>query len=84
MKICGIICEFNPLHNGHLYIIDQAKQKADVVICLMSGNFSQRGLPCVIDKYSRAKLAISAGADMVIELPFAYAVNNADEFALEQ
>lgn len=81
MKICGIICEFNPLHNGHEYLIKQAKDQGYKVLCLMSGNFSQRGIPCVLDKYTRAKLAIKAGASIVIELPFIYAVNSADQFA---
>lgn len=81
MKICGIICEFNPLHNGHQYLINEARKENDFIVCLMSGNFSQRGLPCSMDKYTRAKLAILAGADIVIELPFVYAVNSADQFA---
>ena len=50
MKICGIICEFNPLHNGHEYLIREAKQMGYNVLCLMSGNFTQRGLPAVLDK----------------------------------
>ena len=81
MKFCGIICEFNPLHNGHEYLISKAKEKGYHVICLMSGNFSQRGLPCCMSKFERAKLAIMAGASIVLELPTVYAVNNADEFA---
>lgn len=81
MKICGIICEFNPLHNGHLYLIKKAKELGYNVLCLMSGNFSQRGLPCVMDKYTRAKIAIEAGASVVVELPFIHAVNSADQFA---
>ncbi len=81
MKISGIICEFNPLHNGHEYLIQEAKSMSDFCICLMSGNFSQRGLPCSLDKFSRAKLAVLAGADMVIELPTCFATNGADEFA---
>lgn len=81
MKICGIICEFNPLHNGHEYLIKQAKSQGYTVICLMSGNFTQRGLPARVEKYDRAKAAIMAGASMVLELPFVYAVNGADEFS---
>jgi len=81
MKICGIICEFNPLHNGHLYIIEKAKIQGYHVLCLMSGNFTQRGTPTILDKFSRAELAIRAGATAVIELPFIYAVNSADQFA---
>ena len=81
MKICGIICEFNPLHNGHEHLIRVAKSKYDYVICLMSGNFTQRGKPTCLCKYDRAALAITAGADMVLEFPTIFAVNGADEFA---
>ena len=81
MKICGIICEFNPLHNGHEHLIQTAKKQYDYVLCLMSGNFTQRGKPACLDKFERAKLAISAGADIVIEFPTIFAVNGADEFA---
>ena len=81
MKISGIICEFNPLHNGHCLIINEAKKNSDFVVCLMSGNFSQRGLPCCMNKHTRASLAIAAGADIVLELPVAFATNGADEFA---
>ena len=81
MKICGIICEFNPLHNGHEFLINQAKQMGYEVLCLMSGNFTERGEPTILDKYTRSRLAINAGASAVIELPFVYAVNSADQFA---
>ena len=81
MKICGIICEFNPLHNGHEYLIREAKALGYTVICLMSGNWTQRGLPASIEKYTRAKTAIQAGASVVLELPFIYSVNSADHFA---
>lgn len=82
MKFCGIICEFNPFHNGHEYIIEQAKEKSkENVICLMSGDFVQRGTPAIVDKYVRAKSAIMAGASMVVELPTIYACSNAENFA---
>lgn len=83
MKICGIICEYNPFHNGHLYLLEQAKAQtnADAIVCIMSGNFVQRGEIAVMDKYTRAKHAILAGADAVIELPTAYATANAELFA---
>ncbi|HCM89906.1 MULTISPECIES: nucleotidyltransferase [Vagococcus] len=82
MKSCGVIVEYNPFHNGHKYHIEQARKKsqADVIVAVMSGNFLQRGEPAVIDKWLRAKEALSNGADLVIELPFAYAVQSADYF----
>ena len=83
MKICAIICEYNPFHNGHLYQIQQAKalSGADAILCLMSGNFVQRGEAAVMDKYTRAKHAVLAGADVVIELPTVFATSNAELFA---
>ena len=68
--ITGIVCEYNPFHNGHLYQIEKAKAMgADKIVCVMSGNFVQRGTPAIIDKYSRTEMALKAGADMVFELP---------------
>lgn len=83
MKICAIICEYNPFHNGHLYQLRQAKalSGADAVICLMSGNFLQRGEPAVLNKYTRAKHAVLAGADAVLELPAVFSCSNAELFA---
>ena len=82
MNFCGIVCEFNPFHNGHEYIINKAKQMTgDEIICLMSGNFVQRGEPAIQEKYSRAKNAIYAGANVVLELPTIYACSNAENFA---
>lgn len=83
MKICAIICEYNPFHNGHLYQLREAKKRsgADAVICLMSGNFVQRGEAAIMDKYTRARHAVLAGADAVIELPTAFATSNAEIFA---
>ncbi len=83
MKICGIICEYNPFHNGHLYQLREAKRLsgADAIVCLMSGNFVQRGEAAIIDKYTRAKHAVLAGADVVIELPTPFATANAELFA---
>lgn len=82
MNFCGLICEFNPFHNGHEYIIQAAKEKTESeVICLMSGNFVQRGTPAITDKYTRAKHAVSAGANAVLELPTIYACSNAENFA---
>ena len=83
MKVCGIITEYNPLHNGHLYHIEQARKQSecDVLIAVMSGNFVQRGEPAVIDKWKRAEAAIRNGVDAVIELPFVYATQSASVFA---
>jgi predicted nucleotidyltransferase len=83
MKAYGFIAEFNPFHNGHKLFIDKIKQKyhPDVLIAVMSGNFVQRGDFAVLDKWSRAKVAIENGVDLVIELPFAYAVQPAQYFA---
>lgn len=78
----GIICEFNPFHNGHKYLIQKAKHLAnEPVIAIMSTSFTQRGEVAVTDKFSRAKSALLGGADLVIELPVAYAVANAEVFA---
>ena len=84
MKITGIIAEYNPFHNGHLYQIRKAREStgADYIIVVMSGNHMQRGTPALIDKYSRAKMALSGGADMVIELPTCYATASAEYFAM--
>ena len=81
MKLAAIICEFNPLHTGHKRLIDYAKNVADKVVCIMSGNFTQRGLPACADKYSRATHAILAGADLVVELPTVFATASAENFA---
>lgn len=83
MKVAGIICEFNPYHKGHKYLIDnlRADIKPDVVVGVMSGDFMQRGFPAMWDKYTRAKTAITQGVDLVIELPARYAVTAAPDFA---
>ncbi len=84
MKAAGIICEYNPLHNGHLYHIKQTRDicNADHIICVMSGDFTQRGEPACCDKYLRAKMALLAGCDIVIELPVRYAASSAEGFAV--
>ena len=83
MKICGIVAEYNPFHNGHKYQIEQTKKltNCDCVIAVMSGNFIQRGLPALFDKWTRAKMAIENGVDIVIELPACYATSSAEFFA---
>lgn len=83
MRSCGVIVEYNPLHNGHLYHLKRARQlsSADVIVAVMSGSFLQRGEPSLLDKWTRTDLALAAGADVVIELPVAFAVQPADYFA---
>ncbi len=81
MSITGIICEYNPFHKGHAKQIRYLKQRQDAVVCLMSGNFVQRGHPAIFDKMSRARAAISCGADLVLELPVQYALSSAENFA---
>jgi len=83
MKAAGIICEFNPFHNGHNYLFETVRQdiNPDALVCVMSGNFVQRGQAAMWNKYVRAKAAINCGADIVIELPTYAAVNSASSFA---
>lgn len=83
MNITGIITEYNPFHNGHLYHLSSAKSvtNCDGVVCIMSGNFVQRGGPSIIDKWQRASMAIENGVDLVIELPTFYALSSAEHFA---
>lgn len=79
--ITGIICEFNPFHSGHKYLIDTLRQNSDGIVCVMSGNLVQRGEFAVYDKFTRAKTALENGADLIIELPCAYSVLSAGGFA---
>lgn len=82
MNITGIIAEYNPFHNGHLHQIEQVKKNgADYIIVVMSGDFLQRGTPAVLDKWTRARMALSSGADLVIELPAVFATASAQYFA---
>lgn len=83
MNITGIIAEYNPLHNGHIYHLVETKKicNSDATVCVMSGNFVQRGEPALIDKWSRAKCAILSGIDLVLELPCIYSLSSAEFFA---
>ena len=83
MNVCAIICEFNPFHNGHEHLLSEAKRISgcDVVLCIMSGSFMQRGEPAVLSKFERAKHAVENGADVVIELPTPFCVAPAEVFA---
>ena len=76
--ITGLIAEFNPMHTGHKYLLDQID---GLKIVAMSGNFVQRGEPAIIDKWTRTQMALEAGADLVVELPFLVSVQSADYFA---
>ncbi len=84
MKIVGIVAEYNPLHNGHVYQIEYAKKElqADAVVIVMAGNFLQRGLPAVMERTLRAKSAVDAGADVVFEMPTVVATSSANDYAL--
>ncbi|WP_142826646.1 nucleotidyltransferase [Planococcus soli] len=83
MKAVGIIVEYNPFHNGHLHHAEQARAEsgADLVIAVMSGQFLQRGEPAFADKWARTQMALDAGIDLVIELPYVYATAQASDFA---
>ena len=84
MKIVGILCEYNPLHHGHARQIRKIQESSGpdtAVVCLMSGNFVQRGHPAIFDKMIRARAALEAGADLVLELPVQYCLSSAEGFA---
>ena len=83
MKVVGLIAEYNPFHNGHLYHIEKAKEitGADYVIVVMSGNFVQRGAPAIMPKHIRAEVALEAGVPLVLELPVCFATGSAEYFA---
>ena len=81
MHTIGIICECNPFHGGHQYLIDRARESgADAIVCVMSGNFVQRGEAAVLAPHARAEILVSSGADAVVELPFPYAASSAEFF----
>ena len=83
MKITGIICEYNPLHLGHKKQLDAIRSSDPTggIVCLMSGNYVQRGAPAVFDKMLRAQAAVLSGADLVLELPVTYTLSSAEGFA---
>ncbi|MBR3762760.1 MAG: nucleotidyltransferase family protein [Lachnospiraceae bacterium] len=82
MQICGIIAEYNPLHLGHQYHITQTKALtgADYIVTVLSGDFVQRGLPAILDKHTRTRMALEAGSDLVLELPVSYALSSGEGF----
>ncbi len=81
MKISAIICELNPLHSGHQALFSHAKSRFDGLVCILSGNYVQRGEPAILDKWARTRLALSSGADLVLELPLPWAMAGAERFA---
>ncbi len=83
MKISGIVVEYNPLHNGHTYHINKTKEltNCDGLIAIMSGNFNQRGIPSVIDKWNKTSMALNSGVDLVLELPVIYSLSSAEFFS---
>lgn len=83
MRVCGIICEYDPFHNGHAHLLRtlRAQTGCDWVVCAMSGHFTQRGNPAILSKWARAEMALRGGADAVFELPTLFAVRDAERFA---
>ena len=82
MKTTGIICEYNPMHSGHAYQLSVVREGgAECIVALMSGSFTERGEIAVADKYTRAEIALGAGADLVLELPYPYCAGGAEYFA---
>lgn len=83
MKVAAVIAEYNPFHTGHFYQLSQIRKQYDVdyIIIMMSGDFVQRGAPAIMDKYIRSQMALSCGADLVLELPVSYALGSAEYFA---
>ena len=82
MKVSGIIAEFNPLHNGHKYIIDVMKQSSDCAVAVISSSFVQRGEPAFFSKFARANTALNSGIDLVAELPCHWSCSFAENFAI--
>ncbi len=84
MRVCGIISEYDPFHNGHAYHLLEARRRceADYVVCVMSGSFTQRGVPSLLPSHTRAEMALRCGADVVLQMPYSTSVQHADLFAL--
>lgn len=82
-EVLGIIAEYNPFHNGHLYHLQKTKEQtnAKYVVCVMSGNFVQRGNTSIVDKWTKTQMALANGVDLVLELPTVYSVSSAESFA---
>ncbi len=84
MNVCGVIAEYDPFHKGHERHLRLAREKAeaDFIVCVMSGSFTQRGLPALLPAHARAEMALKCGADVVLQLPYAFSVREAEYFAL--
>ena len=84
MAVCGVIAEYNPFHRGHERHLRMAREKAgaDFIVCVMSGSFTQRGMPALLPAHVRAEMALRCGADVVLQLPYAFSVREAEYFAL--
>lgn len=84
MRVCGVIAEYDPLHSGHAWHLEQAGSaaQADAMVCVMSACFTQRGMPALLSAHTRAEMALRAGADIVLGLPFSFSVCDAERFAL--
>src|SRR5699024_12051889 len=83
MKACGLVVEYNPFHNGHVYHLKEAKKmsESDCLIAVMSGSFLLRGEPALVDNFSRTKAALESGVDIVLELPYAYSLQGSEIFS---
>ena len=83
MKILGITAEYNPFHNGHKYHLEKSLEVtgADYSVAVMSGNFTQRGEAALLDKWTRSRIAVENGIDLVVELPFVFACSRGESFA---
>ncbi len=82
LRVSGIIAEFNPLHSGHKYLLDAARLDSNCTVCIISGNFTQRGDTALVSKHKRARMALLCGADVVAELPVLWSMSTAQNFAL--
>ena len=82
-NVLGIVAEYNPFHNGHLYHLETAKKlaQADYTVAVISGNFTQRGSTSIVNKWTKTQMALQNGIDLVIELPTIYSVSSAENFA---
>ena len=82
-KVIGIVCEYNPFHNGHLYQIKKIKKKYpdSIIVTCMSSSFTQRGEISILNKWDKTKVSIENGVDLVIELPYVYSTQSSDIFA---
>ena len=79
----GIICEYNPFHNGHIYHLQKIKEKYknEEIVLILSGNYSQRGQISLLEKYDKAEIALTYGVNLVVELPYQYSTESSDFFA---